>query len=31
MNSDVTAADHAISEIESDAQEAYDVLEHMDS
>ena len=29
MNDDVTAADHAVSEIEADAQEAYDVLTHI--
>jgi len=29
MNDDVTAADHAVSEIEADAREAYDVLTHI--
>jgi len=29
MNQDVTAADHAVSEIEADAREAYDVLKHI--
>jgi hypothetical protein len=29
MNDDVTAADHAVSEIEADAREAYDVLQHI--
>ena len=29
MNDDVTAADHAVSEIEADANEAYDVLSHI--
>eukprot|EP00286_Rhodomonas_abbreviata_P014547 CAMPEP_0181326902 /NCGR_PEP_ID=MMETSP1101-20121128/21777_1 /TAXON_ID=46948 /ORGANISM="Rhodomonas abbreviata, Strain Caron Lab Isolate" /LENGTH=581 /DNA_ID=CAMNT_0023435449 /DNA_START=9 /DNA_END=1754 /DNA_ORIENTATION=+ len=29
MNGDVTAADHAVDEIESDAKEAYDLLEHI--
>lgn len=29
MNSDVNQADHAVSEIESDAEEAYNVLQHI--